>query len=284
MGCRGMLGAELARLLEKTGVAYVGTDCDIDITNKAALAAFARGKSIGWIVNCAAYTAVDNAEDDAEACRALNADGPANIAALAHSIGAKLIHISTDYVFNGKGSRPYAETDAPDPIGVYGRTKYDGEKKLLAANAESYVVRSAWLYGAYGKNFVDTMLRLMRERDSVSVVNDQRGSPTWARDLASAIIALMKNPAPYGTYHFTGAGDCTWFEFAEAIYRKGREIGLLDKDCAVKACASSEYPAKVARPAYSVLDKQKIKTALGIDIPSWDASLTVFLQEKEIAP
>ncbi|MDR1898728.1 MAG: dTDP-4-dehydrorhamnose reductase [Treponema sp.] len=293
IGSRGMLGTELSRLFEQRGVSFIGTDREIDITDPAALAETARRQvPIAWIVNCAAYTAVDRAEDDAETCRRLNTEGAGNIARCARNIGARLIHLSTDYVFNGKGIpgegplgfRPYREDDRTDPTGVYGLTKRDGEQAVLENNPWSYIIRTAWLYGKHGNNFVAAMLRLMKERDEVKVVNDQRGSPTWAFDLAGAICALMeaadKRPGsavPPGIYHYTNEGNITWFDFAGEIYRRGRALGLLSKDCVVKPCTSVEFPAKVKRPAWSVLDKGKIKTTLGIEIPAWDKSLGNFL-------
>jgi dTDP-4-dehydrorhamnose reductase len=289
-----MLGTELSLLLEKTGLPFAGTDCEVDITDTAALDSFIKqsrpgGGQFGWIINCAAYTAVDKAEDDVEICRRLNTLGAANIAACAKSIGARLIHISTDYVFDGKGIaegtdlRPYREDDATAPIGVYGLTKRDGELAVIDNNSRSYIIRTAWLYGKYGNNFVHTMLRLMNERAEVKVVDDQRGSPTWAFDLASAVLAVITavdsgKDIPFGIYHYTNEGNISWFDFAKEIYRQGRELGRIGKDCAVKPCASAEFPAKVKRPAYSVLDKSKIKAALGIDIPAWDESLKEFLK------
>jgi dTDP-4-dehydrorhamnose reductase len=288
IGCKGMLGTELSLLLEKTGLPFTGTDREVDIANPAALDKFIEqprpgGGDLTWIINCAAYTAVDKAEDDVETCRRLNTLGAANIAACAQKIGAQIIHISTDYVFDGTGSRPYTEDDATAPTGVYGLTKRDGELAVIENNPRSYIIRTAWLYGKYGNNFVQTMPRLMNERDEVKVVNDQRGSPTWAFDLASAVLAVIaaadsgKN-IPFGIYHFTNEGNITWFDFAKEICRQGRELGRISKDCAVKPCTSAEYPAKVKRPAYSVLDKSKIKAALGIDIPAWDKSLKEFFE------
>ena len=283
IGNKGMLGTEFSLLLEKQSIPFVGTDREVDIANPAALEKFAQAQSFTWIINCAAYTAVDKAEDDAETCRRLNTLGAGNIAACAKKTGARLIHLSTDYVFDGTGNRPYTEDDATAPIGVYGVTKRDGELSVMKNNPRSYIIRTAWLYGKHGNNFVHTMLRLMNERDELKVVNDQRGSPTWAFDLASALLAVIatadsgKN-IPFGIYHYTNEGNITWFDFAKEIYRQGREQGRVSKDCAVKPCASAEYPAKVKRPAYSVLDKSKIKAALGIDIPAWDKSLKEFLQ------
>jgi len=289
IGNKGMLGTELSLLLEKSGLPFVSTDREVDITGiealKAAVAKLAEEHPVKWIINCAAYTAVDKAEDDIEACRRLNTQGAANIAAIASNTGTRLIHISTDYVFDGKGSRPYREDDATAPTGVYGLTKRDGEAAVLENNPRSYIIRTAWLYGRHGNNFVHTMLRLMNERDEVKVVNDQRGSPTWTFDLAAVILTLINTvdsgkEIPFGVYHFTNEGNITWFDFAKEIYRQGREQGRITKDCAVNPCTSAEYPAKVKRPAYSVLDKSKIKSALGIKIPAWDESLKEFLKKQ----
>jgi len=284
-----MLGTELSLLMEKSGVKFTGTDREVDITNVSALEKKAEELQITWIVNCAAYTAVDRAEDDIETCRKLNVTGVANTALCAKNAGANFIHISTDYVFDGKGIaegdglRPYREDDETNPIGVYGLSKRDGEIAVMENGPHFFIIRTAWLYGKYGGNFVNTMLRLMNEKDEVKVVDDQQGSPTWAFDLASLILTLIKTvdsgkKTPFGIYHFTNEGKLSWFDFAKEIYRQGRELGLIKKDCNVKPCASGEYPAKVKRPAYSVLDKGKIKAALDIDIPTWDESLKKFLQ------
>ena len=198
IGNKGMLGSELSQLLEKSKVSFVGSDFEVDITDLSALEQFAEKRQINWIINCAAYTAVDKAEENIEFCRSLNVLGAANIAACAKKIGAKLIHISTDYVFDGKGitvdgkTRPYREDDTTNPIGVYGLTKRDGEIEVLEKNPRSYIIRTAWLYGKHGNNFVHTMIRLMNERPEIKVVNDQRGSPTWTGDLASAVLAVIK--------------------------------------------------------------------------------------------
>jgi dTDP-4-dehydrorhamnose reductase len=275
-----MLGTELSLLLEERGVPFAGTDREVDITSPGSLASFAgnrgREEAVTWIVNCAAYTAVDKAEDDRDLCRRLNAGGAANIARTARNIGARLIHLSTDYVFNGRGVseggslRPYRETDGTGPACVYGLTKRDGELAVLENNPRSYIVR--------------TMLRLMNERGEVNVVDAQRGSPTWARGLAETLCAVIAAEAggrrvPYGVYHYTDEGETTWHGFALEIYRLGRMLGLINKDCAVKPCASAEFPARAARPAYSVLDKAKIKAALGMKIPEWGESLARYLAD-----
>jgi dTDP-4-dehydrorhamnose reductase len=282
IGNKGMLGTELSLLLEQHTVPFIGTDREVDITDPAALQNFASSHQINWIINCAAYTAVDKAEDDTAACRLLNTTGAENIAVAAKATGARLIHISTDYVFDGTGNKPYLEDDATCPIGVYGGSKRDGEIAVVKNNPNAYILRTAWLYGKYGNNFVHTMLRLMDEREEIKVVNDQYGSPTWTFDLAQAIISLMQkvdggNTIPCGIYHYTGEGTCTWFEFAQAIYAEGKKVNRLTKPCAVKPCTSAEYPAKVKRPAYSVLDKTKIKKNLDMVIPHWETSLKKYV-------
>ena len=287
IGCNGMLGRELSLLLESRGTPYIGTGREVDITDRGALFshAEAQGRAVSWIINCAAYTAVDKAEGDAENCRMINTEAAGNIACLARSIGAGFVHISTDYVFNGRENRPYKEEDLTDPVGIYGLTKRDGEIRVLKENADAYIFRTSWLYGGYGGNFVHTMLRLMKEQESVRVVDDQRGSPTWTRDLAEVIIALTDldgtgKTAPCGIYHFSSEGEICWFNFAREIQARGRTLGILARECELIPCGSAGFPGSAKRPAYSVLDKTKIKTAMGIKIPSWDESLCKFLSEK----
>jgi dTDP-4-dehydrorhamnose reductase len=285
IGNKGMLGAELSLALERAGLERAGSDREVDIMDGAALESFAEGKPVKWMVNCAAYTAVDKAEDEPELCRRLNVDGAAEIAKLAERIGAKLIHISTDYVFDGKSERPYREEDETNPVSVYGMTKRDGEAEVLKNCKKLYIIRTSWLYGKHGNSFVRTMLRLMNERDCLRVVHDQRGSPTWAYNLAEIIIYLIETvdsgkSIPYGIYHYTNEGNTTWHEFAKAIYEEGRSLGMIMKECAVIPCTTGEYPAKAKRPAYSALDKTKIKNALAIDVPDWRISLREFLNEE----
>ena len=280
-----MLGRELALLFEARGLAYIGTGREVDVCSRETLFSFAEKQQdpIKWIINCAAYTAVDKAEDDRENCFLLNAEAAGNISRAADKIGAQLLHISTDYVFNGQGNRPYTEEDPVEPIGVYGLSKREGEIKVLEGNVNSYIIRTAWLYGKYGNNFVLTMLRLIKERERVSVVKDQRGSPTWTWDLAETIIKLLNlsnagYTIPYGIYHFSNEGEISWFDFAREIYAQGRIMGLLARDCEITPCSSADYPARVKRPAYSALDKAKIKAALGITIRAWDESLREFFK------
>ena len=250
IGNRGMLGTELSELFASLGILFTGTDREVDITDQDALNAFAAEYKPEYIVNCAAYTAVDKAEDDRELCRALNADGAGNIARVANRAGARLIHISTDYVFNGNGTRPYREDDPTDPTGVYGRTKRDGEVLVLQENPESWIIRTAWLYGQHGNNFVHTMLRLMGERDELRVVNDQFGSPTWAHDLAGVVADFIVlcgagTSGPFGIYHYSNGGEISWFDFAREIFSLGKRFGILDSgwNVTILPCSSAEFPA-----------------------------------------
>ena len=281
IGYKGMLGSEIARQLSENKIDFFGTDIDVDITSYEALSEFASNKSIKWIINCAAYTAVDLAESNEELCGKLNAVAPGNIAKVAKEVGATVIHISTDYVFDGTGDSPRTEDMAVAPIGVYGKTKADGEK-AIADNAEKYyILRTAWLYGWAGKNFVYTMLRAMNKNPAVKVVADQKGTPTFAGDLAGVIIQIInaENPIEYGIYHVTDLGEITWWDFTNEIKAQGLKTGWLEnKDCVVNPCSTDEYPTPAKRPAYSVLSKDKIQQALEITLPQWQESLSVFLK------
>lgn len=262
-GANGQLGNEL-RLLLGDNALY--TDyAELDITNAAEVRAFVNAHRVDMIVNCAAYTAVDKAESDEEKAYAINAVGPANLA----QAGVPLIHVSTDYVFDGASCRPYVEDDVPNPATVYGRTKLAGEKHVLENADTALVIRTAWLYSSFGNNFVKTMLRLGAERDSLNVVFDQVGTPTYARDLAAAIVKIMPQlkPEMKGVYHFSDEGVCSWYDFAARIMDKAGQ------PCRVKPIESVDYPTPAKRPFYSVLNKGKIKAAFGVDIPHWEKSL-----------
>jgi dTDP-4-dehydrorhamnose reductase len=292
IGYKGMLGAELSALFLKMWIPHIVSGRDTDITNMASLKAFAESqKKIEWIVNCAAYKPADKAEDDPDRYRTVNSAGAANVAKIAKKIRAKLIHISADSVFNGKGVyseelcglRPYRETDETDPVGIFGIMKRDGELAVMENNRASYIIRTAWLYGNHGDNFVNTMLRLMKERDSVSVDNSRRSSPTWTYSLALAITALIKvsndgKHIPYGIYHYTDDGDITRFEFARKIHDLGRKLNLLTKDCLINPHTGAELPAGEAESGYFVLDKKKIGSALHTKIRAWDLSLWSYLE------
>ncbi|MDX9899762.1 MAG: dTDP-4-dehydrorhamnose reductase [Spirochaetia bacterium] len=279
-GARGMLGRELYRYLEKQGIPCVGSGKEVDILDPDALKAFVCHKDIDWVVNCAAYTDVDGAEEEESLAFRLNAAGPENLARLCAETGSRFIHISSDYVFDGSGSRPYLETDPVSPMGAYARSKAEGERRVMAACPEAIILRTAWLYGRYGNNFVYTMVRLMNEVPQIGVVADQKACPTWSRDLAETIAALLQKPGvPAGLYHIAGSGETSWYGFAQEIYRCGRELGLISKTCALHALKTAEYPTKAIRPAYSVLDMNKI-ALLGLTTPAWTDSLRVFLEEE----
>lgn len=280
IGCKGMLGTEIARRLKNSNIDYIGTDIDVDITKLEVLEDFAnKNPKIDWIINCSAYTAVDKAEDDKDFANLLNNIGPKNISSVAKKINAKMIHISTDYVFDGTGNIPYTEDMDVKPIGVYGQTKADGEKSVIDSGCEYYIFRTAWLYGYDGKNFVYTMLKLMESKQELSVVSDQKGTPTFAGDLANCVIKTItaENQIPCGIYHCTDLGEITWYDFACEIYKQGKATGKLSNECRINPCSTDEFPTKAKRPAYSVLSKEKIQQALGIALPMWNESLNVFM-------
>lgn len=279
IGDRGMLGTELREELERRGLPFVGSDRETSILDDGAMRAFAAGKGISAIINCAAYTAVDKAEDEVELCTAINAEGPEHIGRVGRELGARVIHISTDYVFDGSATRPYREDDPVSPLGVYGKTKAEGEARLLAACPGSVIVRTAWLYGLHGPNFVYTMLKLMNSKPRIGVVADQLGSPTWARDLAGALVEFADPERhPEGIYHFTNEGVTSWHGFALEIHRLGRKLGLIERDCEVAGIGTEDYPTKAARPAYSVMSKEQTSRELKRRIPIWEASLAKFLE------
>ena len=284
IGSKGMLASEIAAQLDRHNIQWIGSDREVDITDKTAVDSFAHRTfaldSLDWIINCAAYTAVDKAEEEPKIAQKLNADALINICEVAKQYGAQLIHFSTDYVFDGTSSIPYIETDTTNPQSVYGGTKLQGEKNILALLPEYYIIRTAWLYGKGGNNFVSTMLRLMNEKETLKVVNDQRGSPTYAVDLAKAVVHIVQlDNRQYGIYHYSNEGNITWYDFSCKIYKQGKKIGLIKKDCLIEACSSGEFPQKAHRPSFSLLCKQKIKEAFSLSIPQWDESLISYLKE-----
>ena len=269
-GANGQLGTALRHLSDRLHcLKFYFTDIDkLDICKPQQIAAFVKEHKIGSIVNCAAYTAVDRAEDDVETCFRINRDAVHAIGEVAASAKARVIHISTDYVFDGHGSRPYREDDPTHPTTVYGKSKLAGEQALLAVCMDTVIIRTAWLYSETGTNFVKTMLRLGAERDSIGVVTDQIGSPTYAGDLAAAIAKVLESERfEPGIYHYTNEGVCSWFEFAQKIF------ALSQTKCMVHPLVSADYPTRAQRPAYSVLDKTKIKATYGTPTPHWEESL-----------
>lgn len=282
IGGNGMLGHEVCASLSVNRLSMVSTDVEVDITDIAALTEFARSVEdrIDWIINCSAYTAVDQAEDEQEKAFAINADGVRNIALTAGDLNARFIHLSTDYVFDGTSKDPYVETDTVNPTSAYGKSKAEGESLLIRECDAHVIVRTAWLYGYYGKNFVATMVRLMNEKDSVSVVADQHGSPTYAPHLADAIHTIITSARiDYGIYHFTNMGETTWFDFACEIYAVGRSSGIITSECEITPIPTSAYPTKATRPAFSYMSKEKIMNSFGLTIPSWKEGLSEYMQE-----
>ena len=274
VGNRGMLGAEVQSRLQALDLKHAATDLDVDIADPRALQAFAGGLNLSWIVNCSAYTAVDRAEDEPEQAFRINAEGVRNLTLAARRTGARLLHISTDYVFDGRKEGPYLETDAPNPPGVYGRSKLEGERHIREALESHVIVRTAWLYAPGGNNFVRTMLRLFRERDEVRVVADQWGNPTLAGDLADAILSMVgRETVPYGTFHFTNEGRTNWFEFAREIHDQALRQGLLEKAVRIVPIRTDQYPTRATRPFNSCLSKEKIKSAFGILVRPWQSAL-----------
>lgn len=269
-GCNGQLGNEM-QLLEKQHPEhrYLNTDvADLDITDREAVEHFVSKNSIDGIVNCAAYTAVDKAEDNETLCHLLNAEAPSYLAQAVEKRGGWMIQVSTDYVFDGTNCKPYIETDPVCPNSVYGQTKLAGEHAVLESCQRAMVIRTAWLYSTFGNNFVKTMIRLGKEKAELGVIFDQIGTPTYARDLADAIFSVISKGAIRGVYHFSNEGVISWYDFAKAIHRLA---GITT--CHVRPLHTEEYPTPAARPHYSVLDKTKIKQTFGILIPYWETSL-----------
>lgn len=269
-GCNGQLGNEM-QLLEKVNPQhqYFNTDvAQLDITNPEAIEEFVNNNAIDIIVNCAAFTAVDKAESSQELCHLLNAKAPEYLAAAVAKRGGYLVQVSTDYVFDGTNHTPYTEDEATCPNSVYGSTKLEGEKLAKAACANTMIIRTAWLYSTFGNNFVKTMIRLGQEKPELGVIFDQIGTPTYAGDLAAAIMAAINHGIVPGIYHFSNEGVISWYDFTKAIHRIA---GITS--CHVKPLHTAEYPTPAARPHYSVLDKTKIKQTYGIEIPYWEESL-----------
>jgi dTDP-4-dehydrorhamnose reductase len=280
-----MLAQELLPCLQQAGLSVVGRGRPgLDLTQKASIDAVFEEVRPDICINTAAYTAVDKAESDAAGAFAVNCDGVASLAEACRAVAVPLIHLSTDYVFPGTASRPYLEKDPTAPLGVYGRSKWEGEEALRAMHREHLIVRTAWLYGHHGNNFVKTMLRLARERQVLQVVHDQHGCPTWTRDLARALTVMCQRLAQaqdthlWGTYHFCGAGQTTWYDFARAIFAevRGSEVLRIQR---VDPIPTTAYPTPAQRPAYSVLDCSKIHRVFGITPRPWRDTLHDCMQE-----
>ncbi len=277
-GSKGQLGSELNSLSSLFGEhRFFFTDVDeLDITKAADVERFITGNKIEAVINCAAYTAVDKAETEKDTARKINVEAVQNLALAANKNGAILVHISTDYVFDGKNYKPYVESDYTNPQSVYAQTKLDAESMVEEFANRGIVLRTSWLYSSHGHNFVKTMLKYGRERDSLNVVFDQIGTPTYAGDLAETILKILPQLADfegYDVYHFSNEGVCSWYDFALAIME---ESGI---KCKINPILSKDYPLPAPRPFYSVLDKSKIKAKFALEIPHWRTSLKVCLNK-----
>lgn len=269
-GSHGQLGNEMQQAANRfPAFNYIYTDVEeLDICDKAALDAFVKANAVNIIVNCAAYTAVDKAEDDIELCYKINTDAVKNMGEVAHLNGIKVVHISTDYVFDGTNHIPYSEEEAVCPSSVYGKSKLAGEQALIETCQQTVIIRTAWLYSSFGNNFVKTMLKLGTERDSLNVIFDQIGTPTYAADLANTILKILGHETFVpGIYHFSDEGVCSWYDFTKTIHR------IAGITCNVQPIETKDYPVRTPRPHYSVLNKAKIKSTYGIVIPHWEESL-----------
>jgi dTDP-4-dehydrorhamnose reductase len=279
-GANGQLGNELRKLSGiKQDLDFIFTDVDeLNITDENEVNKFIENVPVRFLINCAAYTAVDRAEDEPEKVYLLNSDAVDIIGRICFKHNIQLIHFSTDFVFNGKQRKPYIETDIPDPVSIYGKSKLAGEYHLQKLNT-GIIIRTSWLYSSFGHNFVKTILRLALEQGELRVVHDQIGSPTWAADLAGITLKIInrlkntRNPLQYSLYHYSNEGSCSWYNFAEEIVKLA---GLKIK---IYPVSTSEYPSKAIRPAYSVLNKSLIRSWLEVNIPDWKDSLAKCIKE-----
>jgi dTDP-4-dehydrorhamnose reductase len=294
LGARGQIGFELARSLAPLGDLHLATregallayerHLRVDLANPETLDAALHAVAPDIVVNAAAYTAVDRAEDETNLADRINHWALTVLGAWAARSGALVVHYSTDYVFDGHGTRPYRESDATAPLGVYGHSKLAGEEALRRSGCDHLIFRTAWVYAARGRNFLRTMLRLAGERDSMDVVDDQRGAPTPARLIAAATaLALARNldsdGALLGTYHLSAGGECSWYEFAVALFERAAAAGIIARMPRVAPIATAQYPTRAVRPAYSVLDTTRLRTAFGLHLPSWQSGLDAVIGE-----
>jgi len=269
-GSHGQLGNEMQQAAKHfPAFKFIYTDVeDLDICDKVALETFVKANDVNVIVNCAAYTAVDKAEDDVELCYKINSDAVRNIGEVATANNLKVVQVSTDYVFDGTNHVPYSEDQPVSPNTVYGKSKLAGEQALLDIGEQAVIIRTSWLYSSFGNNFVKTMIKLGTERDSLNVIFDQIGTPTYAADLADTILKILSHETFVpGLYHFSDEGVCSWYDFTKTIHR------IAGITCDVRPIETKDYPARTPRPHYSVLNKAKIKSIYGIIIPHWEESL-----------
>lgn len=272
-GVKGQLGHDVVKECEKRGITAIGVDIDeMDITDAEACEKVIKEAKVDAVIHCAAYTAVDAAEDNIELCRKINAEGTENIVKVCRELNIKMMYFSTDYVFNGKGDRPWKTDDDRSPLNVYGQTKYEGELVVENSLEKYFILRIAWVFGVNGKNFIKTMLRLGKEKGAVSVVNDQIGSPTYTADLAVLVVDMIQTDK-YGIYHATNEGLCSWYEFACQIFKEAK------MDVKVTPVSSDAFPAKAKRPSNSRMDKSKLTENGFSPLPGWQDALKRYLKE-----
>ena len=279
LGGSGQLGQCLKKVADRRAIGnlYFPEESAANILEKGMLEELFKSESPTHVINCAAYTAVDKAEDDVDLCRKVNKDGAANIAQLCNTYGAILVHVSTDFVFEGNGHELLQEDDVAEPINVYGLTKLEGEQDVIALLAEHYIIRTSWLYSEYGNNFVKAMLKFGAERDELNVIADQVGTPTYAIDLAGAILDIIESEKTnYGIYHYSNEGVTSWYDFAMGIF------DISQTQVKVNPIPTSQYPTKAVRPKFSVMDKTKIKTNFNLTIPYWRTSLEKCIEQLSI--
>ncbi|TVR63899.1 MAG: dTDP-4-dehydrorhamnose reductase [Spirochaetaceae bacterium] len=282
VGRDGMLGRLVETELARLGVPFHASGRECDVTDGGSIARNAPTRDPAWLVNCTAYTAVDAAETEREAAYAVNDRAVALLARYCAERGARMLHVSTDYVFDGENAAGYAEDAETAPINTYGASKEAGEKTLRAALAEHVIVRTAWLYAEHGRNFMNTVLRLLTRENGPTIVDDQHGSPTYALDLARCITTVVSSPEPtYGTYHFTNAGETTWFGFAREIRERAVELGLVTAPPEIKPIPSESYPTPAARPRHSVLRHDRITREYGVTPRAWQEALAECLARKK---
>lgn len=271
-GANGQLGSQMRKVSAVSPNNYIFTDiAELDITDAQAVIDFVKANDVNIIINCAAYTNVDKAEDDEATAEKINATAVANLAQAIKGVNGTLFHISTDYVFGSEGNTPRSEDMPLNPLGAYGRTKLHGEQAIESVGCKAIVIRTAWLYSEFGNNFLKTMLKLTSERENLNVVFDQVGTPTYAGDLAIAIFTIIESNiynGNEGVYHFSNEGVCSWYDFATEI-----AMAAGNTKCNIHPCHSNEFPSKVTRPPFSVLDKSKIKKTFGLEIPHWRESM-----------
>ena len=283
IGNKGMLGSEVESFLVSNKVPFICSDLEVDITDENSLRSYIefKDKKIEWVVNCSAYTAVDQAEEEPEKAFKVNSNGVFNLTKMAKTLNAVLIHISTDYVFDGNKQSAYLENDVPNPVGVYGKSKWQGDQHIIRDLNSYFIFRTAWLYGKNGKNFANTMLKLFEKRETVRVVSDQWGSPTYAKGLAEMIVDLVRNRrTEYGIYHYSNLGRINWYDFAKKIHEIALREGIIHKNVELVPITTAEYPTKATRPLNSCLSKEKIMKTFGLSIRSWEDALEEYITEE----